>query len=50
MSATVPDCPACAAKTLHTAEDWLNHPYAGHGYTREWGWTHKDLVVVKESK
>lgn len=36
-------CQSCLLKKLHTPADWLNHPFAGHGYTREWGWTHPGL-------
>ena len=32
-------CPACIAKRPHTPEDWANHPGAGHGYTRETGYS-----------
>ena len=42
-----PECPACVAKTQHTEEDWKNHPYAGHGYAHEQGWTHPDLPGAK---
>jgi hypothetical protein len=41
-------CPACQAKRLHTPEDWKLHPYAGHGYTKEGGWSHGDLAKEKE--
>lgn len=37
------ECPACAAKTRHTADEWRLHPYRGHGYAPELGWTHLDL-------
>lgn len=34
------DCPACIIKRLHTAEERKEyHPYSGHGYTPETGWT-----------
>lgn len=36
-------CPACAAKRLHTPEDWAHHPYARHGFTGS-VWTHPDLA------
>lgn len=26
-----PECPACIARRLHTAEDWKHHPDAGSG-------------------
>jgi hypothetical protein len=35
-------CPACSAKRLHGPEDWLQHPYAGHGFNGQ-AWTHPDL-------
>ncbi len=39
-----PDCGACLTKQLHTGFQWQTfHPYAGHGFTPEQGWTHKDL-------
>jgi hypothetical protein len=34
---------ACLGKHRHEAIDWSLHPYAGHGYTKESGWTHPDL-------
>jgi hypothetical protein len=37
-------CSPCDNKRLHTSEDWNNHPFARHGYTRELGWTHPLLV------
>jgi hypothetical protein len=36
-------CPACAAKRLHTPEDWAQHPLAGHGFNGTL-WTHPDLA------
>jgi hypothetical protein len=37
-------CPACAGKRLHAPEEWRDHhPYAGHGSTREQGYSHPDL-------
>jgi hypothetical protein len=38
-----PDCKACVERGVHSPQDWLNHPYAGHGYNREQGWSHRDL-------
>lgn len=38
-------CPACESQRVHTAEEWKNHPFAGHGYVREQGWTHPDLEI-----
>jgi hypothetical protein len=45
-----PGCPACAPGRCrrHTAYErstW--HLYAGHGYTKESGWTHPDLEPHK---
>ena len=38
------DCPACAGQRLHTEPEWNeHHPYRGHGYTRESGWSHPEL-------
>lgn len=39
-------CAACQNKRLHTAEDWENHPLAGHGYTREQGFSHPELAAA----
>lgn len=36
-------CPACIEGRRHTTEDWLHHPYAGHGWNGN-KWTHADLV------
>lgn len=36
-------CPACAAQARHDEETWKLHPYRGHGYLKETGWTHPDL-------
>jgi hypothetical protein len=38
------NCPACTAKRLHEPSDWALHPYAGHGFVKEQGWTHPDLT------
>lgn len=35
-------CAACQARRCHTPEEWKNHPLAGHGFTRETGWTHPE--------
>jgi hypothetical protein len=35
-----PSCPACQDKRVHDVSEWLNHPLAGHGYTKETGWSH----------
>ena len=46
-----PDCPACQDKRVHTAVDWAQfHPYVGHGYTKERGWSHPDLVPAQKSQ
>lgn len=36
-------CPACQARRTHTEEEWRNHPYRGHGYSTQTGYTHPDL-------
>lgn len=42
-------CPACDSNRLHTEQEWKeHHPLAGHGYTREQGWTHPDLAAAVE--
>ena len=41
------NCPACTAKRLHEPSDWALHPYAGHGYQDNQGWTHPDLDPAK---
>jgi hypothetical protein len=44
------DCPACAAQRLHSQLEWnTHHPYRGHGYTREQGWTHPDLKAEADA-
>lgn len=37
-------CAQCSRKTgkRHAEEDWNNHPWKGHGYTKESGWTKTD--------
>jgi hypothetical protein len=43
-------CPSCKNKTLHTKEHWVKyHPYAGHGYTIDHGWSHPDLQAEEEA-
>ena len=37
-------CRACLQKRLHTAEEWANHPMAGHGYTKQTGYSHPVLA------
>lgn len=41
-------CEACLNQRAHTPQEWANHPCAGHGYTRESGWTH--AVLESEGK
>ena len=39
-----PNCPACREMRLHTeAERKEFHPDAGHGYTRETGWSKQGM-------
>jgi hypothetical protein len=42
-------CPACELKRVHTREDWLHHPYAGHGFNGS-VWTHPDLPGAATSR
>lgn len=43
------DCTACTLGVVHNAyEVRVYHPFAGHGYSPETGWTHPDLE--KEAK
>lgn len=44
----VPTCAACMGERLHTAEEWKNHPLAGHGYTKESGWSHPDAKLAHD--
>ena len=37
------NCPACIEKRCHMEAEWKHHPCAGHGYTKEQGWTHEIL-------
>jgi len=37
-----PTCAACTGERCHTAEEWKKHPLAGHGYSKETGWTHPE--------
>jgi hypothetical protein len=41
------DCEACQTQSIHTAEDWKLHPYAGHGFSPERGWSHPNLGKAK---
>lgn len=38
-------CPACKLGTQHTSMDWAYHPFAGHGFTKEMGWSHPELTI-----
>ena len=40
------NCPACITKRRHEPSDWVEHPYAGHGFVKEQGWSHPDLSQV----
>jgi hypothetical protein len=43
-----PQCPACIVRRLHTEEEWKLHPFAGHGFTKEQGYTHPRLAELAE--
>lgn len=44
-------CAACQGRRLHTAREWGTwHPLAGHGFTREGGWTHTELEREHKEK
>jgi hypothetical protein len=43
-------CPACLEKRRRTEADWEFHPFKGHGFTREQGWSHPDLKKLAEQK
>lgn len=50
LSPPHPDCPACQRGRHHEGDElkvW--HPYAGHGYTKEQGWTHPDLGTKEKA-
>lgn len=39
-----PDCLACQTGKRHSkGETAIFHPFAGHGFTKEKGWSHPDL-------
>ena len=41
----VPICPACVEKRQHKPEELSQfHPWAGHGFVRELGWSHPDVA------
>lgn len=40
-----PNCPACVGRRVHSAAEWKNHKFAGHGRTKEMGWTHPELAT-----
>lgn len=48
MSSTT-TCRACLEHLRHTAEDWKNHLYAGHGYQSGQGWSHPGLEKEKKT-
>jgi hypothetical protein len=49
VSETVNNCPACADKRVHSEGEWGRfHPFRGHGYTKETGWTHPELEAAVE--
>lgn len=42
-------CPACTARRFHTDKERADfHPLAGHGYTKEQGWTHPDAKAAHD--
>jgi hypothetical protein len=43
-----PECPACCERRVHSEEEWKFHPYRGHGFAPEIGWTHPDLDPAKK--
>jgi hypothetical protein len=43
-----PQCRACVARRAHTREEWKLHPFAGHGFTQEQGYTHPRLAELAE--
>ncbi len=43
------NCSACLGQRAHTPEENLAHPCAGHGFTKETGWTHP-LIDPKVAK
>lgn len=46
-----PNCPACQKSRLHSDEERKTfHPLAGHGYTRETGWSHPQLKAEAYTK
>lgn len=45
-----PDCPACVWKRIHSTEDWENHPLAGHGFTKEQGYSSPIVREVMEKE
>lgn len=35
------NCPACKNKRMHNKVEWAKyHPFAGHGYNKEQGWSY----------
>lgn len=42
-----PSCPACIAHRYHSdLERITHHPLSGHGFTKEFGWTHPDAETA----
>jgi hypothetical protein len=39
-----PNCVACRSQSVHTENDWKHHPFRGHGYVGQGGWSHPDLA------
>lgn len=43
------NCPACRRGALHEPHHWQTfHPLAGHGFSKESGWTHPDLKLKEK--
>jgi hypothetical protein len=43
-------CAACEEQRCHTEAEWKNHPYRGHGFSKEIGYTHPELQGEAEAK
>jgi hypothetical protein len=44
-----PNCPACRAGRLPSPDEVREfHPLAGHGYTREQGWSHPEAKRIHD--
>lgn len=47
----VPECGACMGERCHTDQEWKAfHPLAGHGYTKEQGWSHPEAKRLHEKE